>query len=167
MPLISNLFHIAIKSPDLAATTTFYCEILGLELAERPALDFDGVWLRTSTPHSDIIIHVYAGDAALEPDGRAAAGTGVIDHVSVSAQGYDGFRQRFMQWGLDWRENVLPEIGLWQLFVYDPSGVMLELTFSAACEDQDTPEVPSERQYRPREPFFAAEAYAALGRAGR
>lgn len=167
MPLINNLFHIALKTPDLAATTTFYRDILGMEIAERPELDFDGIWLKTSTPHGDIIVHVYAGDAALEPDGSTAVGAGAIDHISVSAQGYEGFRQRFAQWGLDWRENVLPEIGLWQLFVYDPSGVMLELSFSAACEDNAAPEVPAERQYRPRVPFFDARAYANLGQPNR
>lgn len=159
MPSITNLFHIALKTPNLEATSFFYRDILGMELAQRPALDFDGIWLKTATPHGEIIIHIYAGDAALEPDGTMAVGAGVIDHVALTAQGYEAFRQRFETWGLDWRENVLAEIGLWQLFVYDPSGVMLELSFAAASEDQATPEFTSDRQYRPREPFFDASSY--------
>lgn len=162
MPAITNLFHIALKTHDLPATSVFYREVMGMDIAQRPDLDFDGIWLKTATPGGDIIIHVYAGDAAREVDGSHAMGAGVIDHIALSAHGYEGFRQRFETWGLDWRANVLPEIGLWQLFVYDPSGAMLELSFAASAEECETPHVSEERQYRPRAPFFDAQAYAGL-----
>ena len=76
-------------------------------------------------------IHLYAGDAAREPDGSVQTGSGAIDHVSVVCQGYGEFRARFETFGLPYRENVVPATPLWQLFVYDPNGVQLELTFHA------------------------------------
>ena len=48
---------------------------------------------------------------------------------------------------------------LWQLFVYDPTGVQLELTFHSAAERTPTPDIPLERLYRPRERWFQPPAY--------
>lgn len=61
---------------------------------------------------------------------------------------------------LHWRENIVPGIGLWQLFVYDPSAVLLELTFAAAAEGGEEPKIPLELPYKARERFFHPEAYA-------
>lgn len=158
--LTNTLFHVAIKTRDLEITRRFYVDVLGMTLDARPAIGFPGIWLRNSLPGGYALFHIYAGDAALEADGSFASGTGVIDHVSLTAQGYQEFRERFHQYRLRWRENVVPDAGLWQLFVYDPSGVLLELTFSAAAEQTDAPTIAPELRYRPRENFFRAEDYA-------
>ncbi len=154
MRLVTKLFHIAIKTPDLDASKRFYSDVMGLEPAPRPDVGFEGAWFRTGTASGDIIIHLYAGDTAREPDGSMAVGSGVIDHISIEAHGFTSFRALFEQHGLAWRENILEEIDLWQLFVYDPSGIMIELTFRGSAEDCDTPTVPPERKYCPRENFF-------------
>lgn len=160
MPL-NALFHVAIKTSDLDATRRFYADVLGMTVdPNRPStLDFPGVWLKAPVPGGIALFHIYAGHAAKEPDGSIASGTGVIDHVSVSAYGYREIRERIRVHDLAWRENVLPTVGLWQLFVYDPSGVLLELTFSAAAEGGETPTFPEERRYRPTERFFDPAAY--------
>ena len=77
-----------------------------------------------------------------------------IDHVSIIATGFQEYCERFRALHLQWRANIVPDIQLWQLFVYDPSGVMLELTFSATAERIEEPHIPLEHQYRPREIFF-------------
>lgn len=160
--LMNTLFHVAIKSPDIEATRAFYCKVLGMTLAERPPLDFPGYWIKAPLPGGMALFHIYGGEAAREPDGTMASGGGVIDHVSVTCQGYAEMRKRFESTGLAYRENVIPSIDLWQLFVYDPSGVLLELTFSAKAEDGPAPNFPAERQYKPRENFFDPKSYAAL-----
>lgn len=157
---LNTLFHVAIKTSNLQATHRFYTEVLGMTLEKRPELSFPGVWLRSPLPGGVAMFHIYAGDAALEADGSFARGTGAIDHVSITAHGFDDFRQRFKRYGLKWRENVVPGVGLWQLFVYDPSAVMLELTFAAAAENIDEPQIPSELRYKPRENFFDAGSYS-------
>lgn len=161
--LMSTLFHVAIKSPDIEATRAFYCDVLGMTLDERPPLDFPGYWIKAPLPGGMALFHIYGGEAAKEPDGNMASGAGVIDHVAVTCQGYAEMRARFERYGLDYREQILPTIGLWQLFVYDPSGVLLELTFSEEAEDTPTPEFPPERNYRPRENFFDPQSYRSLG----
>jgi catechol 2,3-dioxygenase-like lactoylglutathione lyase family enzyme len=157
--LINDLFHVAIKSPNLAATRKFYVDVLGMREADRPALDFPGIWLAASTPAGIATIHVDGGEAALDADGSTTFGTGAIDHVALTAFGFDGIRERVRAHNLPWRENVLPDIGLWQLFVYDPSGVLLELSFSAAAETIEPPVVAANMQYKPREKFFDPEDY--------
>lgn len=157
---IKALFHVAIKTSDLERTRRFYVDVLGLQVAKRPNFDFPGVWLAVPGGEDHPLIHVYAGDAAKEADGTFATGSGVVDHISVLAAGFDRYRYEFASRGLNWRENVVPEVGLWQIFVHDPNGVMIELTFEAALEGVATPTVTPSRQYRPRENFFDQQLYA-------
>jgi catechol 2,3-dioxygenase-like lactoylglutathione lyase family enzyme len=157
--LIHTLFHVAIKTRDLKRTEQFYVGVFGMRVDERPAIGFPGIWLRHALPGGTALFHIYAGDAAKEADGSFAFGGGAVDHISLTAHGFRDFREQFRRYGLRWRENVVPEAGLWQLFVYDPSGVLLELTFSAAAEGHGAPEIPSELLYKPRENFFCAEDY--------
>jgi catechol 2,3-dioxygenase-like lactoylglutathione lyase family enzyme len=161
--LIGALAHVAIKARDVEATRRFYVEVLDLALDHRPQIGFPGIWLKTKQPQGAALFHIYAGDAALEPDGSYASGSGVVDHISIEAQGYPQFRERFQRFGLSWRENIIPGARFWQLFVYDPSAVLLELTFSAAAETVEEIKVMPELQYSPRENFFRAEDYAQFG----
>ena len=157
--LFGKLFHAAIKTADLDATVRFYTEVLGMVVAERPPIGFPGAWLKPAQAGADAIFHLYAGDAAKEPDGSIQTMTGAIDHVSVVCQGYGAFKQRFEKFGLAYRENLVPATPLWQLFVYDPNGVQLELTFHSAAEHEGTPVIPAERRYSARECWFQPALY--------
>ncbi len=152
--VITGLFHIAIKTDDLAATIRFYCGVLGLTEAPRPDFGYPGAWLAAPTPMGPAIIHIYAGGPALGPDGAAPSGTAAIDHVSLTGVGYHDFIARFRDSGIDWREFLVPGTTLWQLFVYDPSGVQLELTFDGRVEDLPGPDMSDLRRYRAGESFF-------------
>jgi catechol 2,3-dioxygenase-like lactoylglutathione lyase family enzyme len=44
MPL-GTLQHFTIEPSDLERTKEFYCDALGLEVGDRPPLDFPGYWL--------------------------------------------------------------------------------------------------------------------------
>ena len=157
--LFGQLFHIALKTGDLDATVRFYTQVLGMIVADRPPIGFPGAWLKPAQPGADAMIHLYAGDAALEPDGSLQTGTNAIDHVSVVCQGYSEFRERFKKFGLEWRENLVPATPLWQLFIYDPNGIQLELTFHAQAEPQAEPTISEARLYKPRERWFRPELY--------
>jgi catechol 2,3-dioxygenase-like lactoylglutathione lyase family enzyme len=159
--LISGLLHVAVKTNDLDATTRFYTEVLGLALAPRPDFGFPGAWIAVPTPVGEAVIHVYAGGPALGREGRAPEGTGAIDHLALAAYGWDETIERLRRHGLDWRENIVPGTSLWQIFVYDPSGVQLELTYDGRAEKRPAPEIPPERRYRAGESFFRARAPAA------
>lgn len=151
---VTGLFHVAIKTPDLDATVKFYTEVLGMELAHRPHFGFPGAWL--AQPNGPPIIHIYAGNAAIGSDGKVPSGTGSLDHVSLTIVGWDKCLARMEKGGYDWRAALVPGMSLWQIFVHDPSGVMLELTFDGAVEKRGTPEIPADRVYVPNKPFGAA-----------
>jgi catechol 2,3-dioxygenase-like lactoylglutathione lyase family enzyme len=157
--LFGSLFHVAIRTADLDATVQFYTRVLGMIVAERPPIGFPGAWLKPAIPGADATLHIYAGDAAREPDGSILRGGGPIDHVSIACQGFSAIRERIAGFGLEWRENLVPKTPLWQLFVYDPNGIQLELTFHRAAEDEPEPVISSERQYRARERWFKPELY--------
>jgi catechol 2,3-dioxygenase-like lactoylglutathione lyase family enzyme len=157
--LFGKLFHTAIKTADLDATVRFYTEVLGMVVADRPPIGFPGAWLKPAQAGADAIFHLYAGDAAKEPDGSVQTGTAAIDHVSVVCQGYSSFKAQFEKYGLPYRENVVPATPLWQLFVFDPNGIQLELTFHAAAEREPPPVIAAPRRYSARERWFQPEMY--------
>src|SRR5260221_8262416 len=132
--VLHGLFHIAIKTSALESPRVFWRYVIGLREVARPDFGYPGAWLGCSQPGGQAIIHIYAGGPALGASGVAPRGTGAIDHVSLSCSGYRDFVTRFENAGLPFREFIVPGTTLWQLFVYDPSGVQLELTFEGSVE---------------------------------
>ncbi|GAN77893.1 VOC family protein [Acidisphaera rubrifaciens] len=151
---ITGLFHVAIKTADLAATRRFYCDVLGLAEAARPDFGYPGAWFAVPVPGGAAILHIYAGGPALGPDGVAEVGSAAIDHVSLTAVGYADFVARFREAGLDWREFLVPGTTLYQLFVYDPNGVQLEITFDGRAETGVAPDMSEGRRYVAGQSFF-------------
>ncbi len=161
--LTGMLFHVAIKTADLDSTIAFYTQVLGMALdPNRPPFNFPGAWLIPSVPGGVATIHVYAGDAASEADGSYQKGTGVIDHVSFVTHGIPDYRLRFEKLQLPWRENMVPNMPLSQLFVHDPNGVMLELTFHTDSELAPHGPIAADKQYFPKERWFKPEVYIGL-----
>lgn len=154
--LTHGLFHLAIKTADLARTLAFWTRVIGLRETARPDFGYPGAWLACGQPGGQAIIHVYAGGPALGSDGVVESGTAAIDHVSLACTGYHAYIARFRSAGLDWREFLVPGTSLWQLFVYDPSGVQLELTFEGAAEAGPPPDMSDGRSYRAGQSFFVS-----------
>jgi catechol 2,3-dioxygenase-like lactoylglutathione lyase family enzyme len=160
--VITGLFHIAIKTADLESTIRFYRDVLGMRVAPRPNFATPGAWLACSTPDNRTIIHFYADDAARDETGRFPQGTAAIDHVSLMVVGYRDTIDRLKSFGLDWREYIVPDTNLWQIFVYDPSGVQLELTYDCEAESDTYPDVSDARRAVPGANFFNPALYAAF-----
>ncbi len=159
---LTGLFHIAIKTGDLARTRRFYLDVLGMVEVARPEFGFPGAWIAAPVPGGGAIFHIYAGGPALGRDGVVPSGTGAIDHVSVAAVGFHAMRERLRRHALPFREFVVPGTTIWQVFVYDPSGVQLEITFEGRVEGAPAPDLSPGHAYVAGDNFFAAEAYAAI-----
>jgi len=149
---ISHLYHVAIKSNDLDLSIRFYQEVLGFTLSPRPNFAHRGAWLAVNGEAP--IIHLYQAGPGVADGLPTALGSAAIDHVSIFATGFQDFIARFRAHDLPWREYDIPTAGLYQLFVYDPSGVMLELTFDAAAEAGPGPDMQPGRGWRADENFF-------------
>ncbi len=161
--MITGLFHAAIRTADLPATVAFYTRVLGLREVPRPAgVKFPGAWL--ALPGGEAVIHVYAGEAAKGPDGSAPTDneTGVMDHLALTARGFLTFRERFAAHGLEWREQNMAGSPVWQMFVHDPNGLKIELTFEQGTEPGLPVPIPEQRKYRAAERFFEPAPYRRL-----
>ena len=160
--LISGLFHVAIRTADLDKTVSFYTNVLGLKEVPRPAnLTFPGAWLAVPNATGQVIVHVYAGSAAKDIEGRAPANNeaGAVDHISLMAQGYLKYRARFQTLGISAREQNPKGGANWQMFVHDPNGIKIELTFDQAAEPDLPVPIEAERRYEASERFFNPKEY--------
>jgi catechol 2,3-dioxygenase-like lactoylglutathione lyase family enzyme len=140
-----DINHVAIRTLDLEATNKFYTEVLGMSLAKRPPFEFPGSWLQIG----NTMIHVLAGKAAYDADGKFRTAGGAVDHISITAEGYDDFAERFTRHGLAWREFAVPEADIVQLFVRDPNGILIELNFAASREGRAGKKADGAREYVP------------------
>ena len=137
------LNHFSIRTLDLAATRTFYETVLGLTVGPRPNFPFPGYWMYRGD-HGDIVnavVHIIGMDRD-DPQGlrqylgdrdvSTLHGTGAVDHVAFFATGLAAMQQHLRGLGVAARERTVPDIGLHQLFLDDPNGVVIELNYPAA-----------------------------------
>lgn len=124
MPVI-DIHHVAIKTADLDRTLDFYNNILGTHTVPRPPFGFPGAWLALG----QTMFHIYAGEAAKNRDGIVEQGGGAVDHIALQANDFDEMKKILTRHNLSWRQNKVPSANLWQLFVRDPSDVIIELNF--------------------------------------
>jgi catechol 2,3-dioxygenase-like lactoylglutathione lyase family enzyme len=122
---IQRLDHVNVATHDLDATRRFYVDVLGLRAGDRPPFGFPGLWLYDD--HVPVI-HVTALDAS---DTRVH-GSGTIDHIAFRADGLASMRERVRGLNIPATECIVPRNGELQIFLRDPNGVKIELTFAAA-----------------------------------
>jgi len=138
---IRELNHFFVRALDLEETRRFYTEVLGFEVMPRPNFPFPGYWMGVN---GAIQVHVGPSDIANRqtyylgtPDDAADGQSGVIDHVAFAADDPAGFIERFKARGIAFRPRHLPESNLYQLFIRDPNGVMIELNFFGITDAPD------------------------------
>ena len=141
----TDLHHLAIKTNDVDATVAFYNEVIGSHSVERPDFGFPGAWLQ----FGETMIHLYGGDAAKNGAGSHDRGSAAIDHIALSAHGFDEMRKICEARKLDWRQFDIPSFNLWQLFVYDPNGVLVELNFDITQEPEGSKGPDETNRYEP------------------
>jgi catechol 2,3-dioxygenase-like lactoylglutathione lyase family enzyme len=130
---VTQLEHYLVVSEQLEQTKNFYCDVLGLEVGDRPHLGFVGYWLYLG---GVACLHLADKESYREykarvgtPQPRQTADTGAIDHIAFNATGFADTVARLEGRGLPYRQNHIPDIGLRQIFVQDPNAVTLELNF--------------------------------------
>ena len=60
--------------------------------------------------------------------------SGVVHHVAFMSRDFAGMRKRLQSKGMEFDSRQVPGGDLWQIFVNDPNGVMIELNYEAARE---------------------------------
>jgi catechol 2,3-dioxygenase-like lactoylglutathione lyase family enzyme len=133
MPL-GTLQHFTIEPQDLERSRDFYVDVLGLEVGDRPPLDFPGYWLYsggTATVHLMGTRKPREGIVVRSTE-RKYEDTGRFDHIAFAATDAESVRQRLRSKGVKFRESIVPRTGDTQFFLYDPDGVGVELNFPKA-----------------------------------
>lgn len=136
---IRKLGHYSIRTGDLEASRRFYTEMLGLRVGFRPPFKFPGIWLYDGEDEADFgVVHIIGIDAS-DPQGLkdylgdkdegSLFGTGAVDHVAFLASGLEAMRARLHARAMDFTERTVPSLGLYQVFISDPSGVTIEMNY--------------------------------------
>lgn len=137
-----TLNHFSIRTTDLAATREFYEGVLGLTVGPRPNFPFPGLWMYRGdhADTSNAVVHVIGIDPD-DPEGlknylgdrdpASLTGSGAVDHVAFFCTGLARMLAGLRQRGIELRERTVPNLGLHQVFLDDPNGVVIELNYPA------------------------------------
>jgi len=134
MPL-SHLEHFLIQTADIEGTRDWYVKVLGLREGDRPDFKFPVIWLYIGDKD---VIHITEGGANVSDNRRqylgqqsnALHGSGVIDHFAFRCTGLADMMEHLRRHNVAFRQRMVSDKGLFQLFLIDPNGVKIELNFS-------------------------------------
>jgi catechol 2,3-dioxygenase-like lactoylglutathione lyase family enzyme len=130
---ITELNHYMIVSQDLERSKTFYCNVLGMEIADRPDFGFPGYWLKVG---NEVCVHLASQNAdenrdryLLKKHPTGTNGSGSIDHIAFLAQNPKAMYKRIHRHGVENQFRSLPGAKPFQIFLKDPDDVTVELNF--------------------------------------
>jgi catechol 2,3-dioxygenase-like lactoylglutathione lyase family enzyme len=127
---VTDIQHVLVLADDIDATRDFYRDVVGLQVGDRPALEFPGYWMYAGP---SACIHIanrlayleHAANVGLEADG-AGHRAGSIDHIAFAASDADELLARVDRSGAVAVLNQIPN-GPRQVFIEDPNGVRVEI----------------------------------------
>jgi catechol 2,3-dioxygenase-like lactoylglutathione lyase family enzyme len=134
---VGVLDHFNIRTRKLAETVQFYEDVLGLQKGARPNFAFPGAWMYSEGKAVVHLVDISATDEPQKPD------SGVVHHVAFASRDFAGMKQRLESRAMRFESRQVPGGDLWQIFVHDPNGVMIELNYEVAKEQ--AADAPAER----------------------
>ena len=134
MPL-SHIEHFLLQTADMEATRKWYVEVLGMRVGPNPDFKFPVFWLYLGDKD---IVHVTEGGKGVSENRKkyvgqqseAVSGTGVVDHIAFRATGLRDMIAHLKKLGVDFKQRKVDDQGLYQLFMFDPNGVKIELNYA-------------------------------------
>ena len=125
----SGLHHFTIRCApaDLPELVGFYGKYLNLTPGARPVMPFPGFWLYAG---EQPVVHLFAC-----LDEKDAGTTGALDHISFRAHGLEATRAFLREDGIAFDDLPVNGWPLQQLFLRDPTGLKIELTFDLDAEE--------------------------------
>lgn len=111
--------HLALAVSEVEESLKFYCEILGLKEIQRPNFDFKGAWISMGTGLS---IHLIEGKPEVDTKGSRG------NHFAFKVKNLEAWVEKMKNEGVQIVKGPKQrEDGVWQLFVSDPNGYVIEL----------------------------------------
>lgn len=128
---LKQLHHISLVTQNVAASKRFYCDILGMEDAPRPAnFTFEGAWFRSGAYEIHLIgwadATQYFGDPpnGHKPDGDITYARHFCFRVASMADALRTLHEH--DYPIAWGPRPRGD-GATQLYLYDPDGHFVEL----------------------------------------
>ena len=146
MPL-SHIEHLLVAADDIDATRDWYARVLGLKSGPHPDFGFPVHWMYSGEVD---LVHIgpsarRAGEIQKKYLGRtsqdAGAGTGAIDHIAFRATGLRGMLEHLRREKISFSQRRANGQALFQLFLFDPNGIKVELNYAAAEAEGIEPEL--------------------------
>jgi hypothetical protein len=97
----------------------------------------DVVHIGPSAKSAGAIQKAYLGRTSQD----AGAGTGALDHIAMRATGLREMLSHLRAEGVPFTTRRANGQALYQMFLYDPNGIKIELNFAAAEADGIAPEL--------------------------
>lgn len=128
---VKSLDHVNIQTRDVAGTAQFFTDVLDLRAGPVfPGADMSAVtWMFDAQERPLIHITLPGMTFAEDADKPIGGDTGALHHVAFECDGHDAMLGRLDRLGLVFRTRDIEAIGLRQIFVTDPNGVLLELNY--------------------------------------
>ena len=136
MPL-SHIEHFLLQTTDMDRTREWYVNVLGMRVGPNPDFKFPVFWLYLGDKD---VVHVTEGGKGVSENRKryvgqqseAIVGTGVVDHIAFRATGLRDMISHLKQLGVEFKQRQVDDQGLYQLFMFDPNGVKVELNYAKA-----------------------------------
>jgi catechol 2,3-dioxygenase-like lactoylglutathione lyase family enzyme len=145
MPL-HHLEHFLIQTENLDATRDWYVRVLGMKEGWHPDFKFPVVWLYLGDTD---VVHLTVGGknvsanrkAYLGQQSDAVQGSGVVDHVAFRCTGLKDMMVHLKNNNAAFHKRQVDDQGLFQLFLFDPNGVKIELNYANTEAKDVTPDL--------------------------
>lgn len=122
---VRGIDHYNIRAPRelLEQVRQFYCEVIGLVVGDRPPFEEFGYWLYAG---EQAVLHL---SLAAEGEELVADVSTTLNHVAFACSDRDGMEERLTASGVKFRSARVPATNVSQLFLKDPAGNGIELSF--------------------------------------
>lgn len=134
---VQYLEHFLVQTEDFDATVQWYERVIGLRRGPTPNFGFPVQWLYADD--RDVLHVTHGGRKATEnrkvylgQQSEATQGSGVIDHVGFRCSGLRDTLAELRRQDVSFTQRQVNDQGLYQLFLFDPNGVKVELNFPVA-----------------------------------
>ena len=146
MPL-SRIEHFLVAADDIDGTRDWYARVLGMKPGAHPDFGFPVHWMYVDGVD---VVHIgpsakQAGEIQRRYLGRTSQqsgeGTGAIDHIAFRATGLRAMLEHLKREKVPFSQRRANGQALFQLFLYDPNGIKIELNYAAAEAESIAPEL--------------------------
>jgi catechol 2,3-dioxygenase-like lactoylglutathione lyase family enzyme len=154
MITVHNLHHVNIETAKFEETRAFYEDLLGLTVGRRATFPTTGYWMYL---RDEPILHLLklpesSGPAPHRENHRVNR----VDHWGVMVSGLDEMIAKLDARGWKYTRGGVRDDRMLRLFVEDPNGVIVELSFLMEADGKTEATAPRESWYRGAK-FFDSE----------